>query len=41
MARITKLEAGGRQLDAAIRMFFKNEDMLAIHTVPGCISRAL
>jgi hypothetical protein len=33
MAKITKLEAGKRQLDAAIRMFFKNEDMLAVHTV--------
>lgn len=33
MAKIAKLEAAKRQLDAAIRMFFKNEDMLAVHTV--------
>jgi hypothetical protein len=33
MAKITKLEAGGRQLDSAVRMFFANEDILAIHTV--------
>ena len=33
MAKITKLEAAQRQLDAVIRMFFKNEDILAVHTV--------
>jgi hypothetical protein len=26
MAKITKLEAAGRQLDSAIRMFFANEE---------------
>ena len=30
---ITKLAAAGRQLHAAIRMFFSGEDELAIHTV--------
>ena len=40
MAKISKLEAAKRQLDAAIRMWFKNEDMLAIHTVSrGGIAR--
>ena len=32
MTKISKLEAGGRQLDAAIRMFSENEDVLAVHT---------
>jgi hypothetical protein len=41
MAKITKLDAGGRQLDAAIRMFFKNEDMLAVHTVSRAAFRVL
>lgn len=41
MAKITKLEAGRRQLDAAIRMWFKNEDMLAIHTVSRAAFRVL
>jgi hypothetical protein len=41
MAKITKLEAGERQLDASIRMFFKNEDMLAVHTVSRAAFRVL
>jgi hypothetical protein len=41
MAKITKLEAGGRQLDAAIRMFFANEDLLAVHTVSRAAFRVL
>jgi hypothetical protein len=41
MAKIAKLEAAQRQLDAAIRMFFKNEDMLAVHTVSRAAFRVL
>jgi len=41
MAKISKLEAAKRQLDAAIRMWFKNEDMLAIHTVSRAAFRVL
>src|SRR5215471_1616385 len=41
MAKIAKLESAKRQLDAAIRMFFKNEDMLAIHTVSRAAFRVL
>ena len=31
--KVTKLEAAQRQIDAAIRLLFKNEDPVAIHTV--------
>src|SRR5690348_5342749 len=41
MAKISKLEAAKRQLDAAIRMFFKNEDILAVHTVSRAAFRIL
>jgi len=41
MAKITKLEAAGRQLDSAIRMFFSNEDILAVHTVSRAAFRIL
>jgi len=41
MAKIAKLEAAQRQLDAAIRMFFKNEDMLAVHTVSRAAFRVI
>jgi hypothetical protein len=41
MAKIGKLEAAKRQLDSAIRMFFKNEDMLAVHTVSRAAFRVL
>lgn len=41
MATIGKLDAAKRQLDAAIRMFFRNEDMLAIHTVSRAAFRVL
>jgi hypothetical protein len=30
---ITKIEAAQRQLDAAIRMFFADDDWIAIHTL--------
>ena len=41
MAKIAKLEAAGRQLDSAIRMFFANEDILAVHTVARAAFRIL
>jgi hypothetical protein len=41
MPKLTKLEAAKRQLEAAIRMFFKNEDILAIHTVSRAAFRVL
>src|SRR5258708_16538362 len=41
MAKVTKLEAGRRQLDVAIRMFFDNEDVLAIHTLSRAAFRIL
>jgi len=31
--RITKIQAAQRQIDSAIRMLFRNEDPVAIHTV--------
>ena len=31
--RITKIQAAQRQIDCAIRMLFRNEDPVAIHTV--------
>jgi len=39
--KITKLEAGQRQLESAIRMFFANEDILAVHTVSRAAFRIL
>lgn len=38
---ITKLEAARRQIDAAIRMVFDNEDELAVHTVASAGYRIL
>jgi hypothetical protein len=38
---INKIAAAGRQLDAAIRMFFAREDELAIHTVASAASQVL
>jgi hypothetical protein len=38
---IKKIAAAGRQLDAAIRMFFAKEDELAIHTVASAAFRIL
>ena len=38
---VNKLEAARRQLDAAIRMTFANEDELAIHTVAAAAYRIL
>ena len=31
--KLSKIEAAGRQIDAAIRMLFENEDPVAIHTI--------
>ena len=39
--QISKLAAAQRQLDAAIRMFFKREDELAIHTVAAAAFQIL
>jgi hypothetical protein len=41
VTKISKLEAGRRQLDAAIRMFFENEDVLAVHTLSRAAFRVL
>jgi hypothetical protein len=41
VTKISKLEAGKRQLDAAIRMFFENEDVLAVHTLSRAVFRVL
>ncbi len=38
---VTKLEAARRQIDAAIRMTFLNEDPLAVHTVGAAAFRIL
>src|SRR5258707_14790954 len=38
---VTKLAAAGRQLQAAIRMYFAEEDELAIHTVTAASYRLL
>src|SRR5258708_8972556 len=38
---VTKLAAAGRQLRAAIRMYFSGEDELAIHTVAAASYRLL
>jgi hypothetical protein len=37
--RINKLEAAQRQIDAAIRMTFNNEDAIAIHSVAAAAHR--
>jgi hypothetical protein len=39
--KVTKIEAARRQLDAAIRMLFMNEDIFAIHTVTMSAFRVL
>jgi hypothetical protein len=41
IVHINKIAAAGRQLDAAIRMFFSGEDDLAIHTVASAAFRVL
>jgi hypothetical protein len=38
---ISKLEAAQRQLDCAIRLFFENEDMAAVHTLSRAAFRLL
>jgi hypothetical protein len=39
--RIGKLEAASRQLDAAIRLLFAGEDIVAVHTLAGAASGVL
>jgi hypothetical protein len=39
--RIDKLWAASRQLDAAIRMLFAEEDLVAVHTIVGAASAIL
>lgn len=39
--RIDKLWAASRQLDAAIRMLFDGEDIVAVHTIVGAASAIL
>lgn len=39
--RVNKIEAARRQIDAAIRMLFNNEDPVAIHTVATAAFRIL
>jgi len=39
--KVTKLEAAQRQIDAAIRWLFKNEDPVAIHTIAAAGYRIL
>jgi hypothetical protein len=41
VVHITKIAAASRQLDAATRLFFMNEDELAIHTVAAAAFRIL
>ena len=38
---LTKIEAAQRQLDAAIRMFFADDDWVSIHTLVGASGRIL
>ena len=38
---IIKIAAAERQLGAAIRLFFANEDALAIHTVAAAATKVL
>ena len=39
--KVTKLEAAQRQIDAAIRLLFKNEDPVAIHTIAAAALQIL
>jgi hypothetical protein len=41
VVHVNKIAAAGRQLDAAIRMFFSGEDELAVHTVASAAFRVL
>ena len=38
---VNKLEAATRQLDAAIRLLFAGEDIVAVHTLAGAASAVL
>jgi hypothetical protein len=39
--RIDKLSAASRQIDAAVRLLFSGEDMVAVHTLAGAASTIL
>ena len=39
--RVTKLDAAGRQLRVAIRLFFQREDMVAVHTLAAAAQEVL
>ena len=41
VSEITKQEAALRQLDQAIRAFFRNDDMLAVHTLAAAATEVL
>lgn len=41
ISNITKREAAGRQLDQAILMFFRRDDMLSVHTLTGAAFQLL
>jgi hypothetical protein len=41
MARLSKTEAARRQLDCAIRLYFDNDDLLAVHALSRAAFRVL
>jgi hypothetical protein len=41
MPKISKIEAARRQLDSAIRLYFDNEDLLAVHALSRAAFRVL
>jgi hypothetical protein len=41
MSKVSKLEAARRQLDCAIRLYFDNDDLLAVHALSRAAFRVL
>jgi hypothetical protein len=41
MAKLSKIEAARRQLDCAIRLYFDNDDLLAVHALSRAAFRVL
>jgi hypothetical protein len=41
MAKLSKIEAAQRQLDCAIRLYFDNDDLLAVHALSRAAFRVL
>jgi hypothetical protein len=41
MPKLSKIEAARRQLDCAIRLYFDNDDLLAVHTLSRAAFRVL